>query len=233
LGDQSFQLSVDPSAAAGSQVSSSAGGNSPASFSGQLGGLLQSSAAINGIYGAGNSGTLNTLAGGFATLVNNLLTSGVNAAGVAGVPVFTFDASNAAGSAGTLAIDPTVTASQLGLATTGPSAQSNGIANQLAALAGSTSAASQIGGQSAEGLFAAIAASVGQQVSDATSASTTDQTALTTAQTNRQQQIGVSLDQEAVNITTDQRAYAASAQVVTILNQLTQDEINLISPTSG
>ncbi|HWE49112.1 MAG TPA: flagellar hook-associated protein FlgK [Bryobacteraceae bacterium] len=229
IGDQSYQLSVDPSQAAGSQVTSSAGGNSPGAFSGQLGGLLQSSAAINAIYGPGNSGSLNTLAGGFASLVNNLLTSGTNAAGNPGAPIFTYDAANPAGSAGTLAIDPTVTADQLGLATTGAGAQSNGIANQLAGLAGSTAAASQIGGQSAEGLFASIAASVGQQLSDATTASSTDQTSLTSAQTNRQQQIGTSLDQEAINITTNQRAYAANAQVVTILNQLTQVEIDLIS----
>jgi flagellar hook-associated protein 1 FlgK len=146
------------------------------------------------------------------------------------VPLFTFNAANPAGAAGTLAVDPTVTPAALGLAS---ATQSNGVANQLAELAGSTSASSQISGFSAEGLFASIAASVGQQLSSANSASTADQTALTTAQTNRQQQIGVSLDQEAVNITTSQRAYEANAQVVTILNQLTEDDINLIPVSAG
>jgi flagellar hook-associated protein 1 FlgK len=227
IGDQAYQLSATVSAT-GSQITSSAGGNSPITFSGQLGALLQAGATI----GATTS-SLNTLATGFASQVNTLLTSGVTAAGTAGAPIFTFDPTNPAGTAGTLAIDPTVTSAQLGLATAGTSAQSNGIANQLAQLASSTATANQIGGLSAEGYFASIAASVGQQLSGANAASTTDQTALTAAQTSRQQQIGVSLDTQAVDITTAQRAYQANAQVVTILNQLTEDAINLIPATSG
>ena len=122
---------------------------------------------------------------------------------------------------------------QLGLATTGANAESNGVSNELAGLSGSTAAADQISGLSAEGLFGSIAASIGQQLSDANTASTADQTTLTTAQTNRQQETGVSLDQEAATITTYQRSYQANAQVISILNQLTQDVINLIPPTSG
>jgi flagellar hook-associated protein 1 len=235
IGDQSFSLSANPSAAPGSQIVSSAGGNSPSSFSGQLGALLQTQ---NGTFAqllgsGGNPGSLNTLAAGFASRVNTLLSSGVTASGAAGVPIFTYDAANPTNAARTLALDPSVTADQLGLATTGANAESNGVSNELAGLSGSTAAADQISGLSAEGLFGSIAASVGQQLSDANTASTADQTTLTTAQTNRQQETGVSLDQEAATITTYQRSYQASAQVISILNQLTQDVINLIPPTSG
>jgi flagellar hook-associated protein 1 FlgK len=229
LGDQSYALSANLAAAPGSQISSAAGGNSPASFSGQLGALLQTQngtiAQLTG--GNGQTGSLNTLAQGFADLVNNALSSGTNAAGGAGIPIFTYDAANPAG---TLALDPTVTAAQLGLASP---TESNGVANQLAALPGSTAAVDQIGGQSAEGLFSSISASVGQQLSDANTASTADQTTLTTAQTNRQQQSGVSLDQEAVNVTDYERSYEASAQVVSILDQLTEDAINIGTPSTG
>ena len=138
---------------------------------------------------------------------------------------FTYDPANAAQN---LQLDPSVTADQLGLASTGASAQSNGVANELAALPGSTSLLA-LGNQTAEGMFGSIAASVGQQLSDAQTASTADQTALTTAQANQQQQSGVSLDQEAVNVTTFERAYQANAQVVAVLNQLTADSVNLIS----
>lgn len=229
LGDQSYALSANVAAAPGAQISSAAGGNSPASFSGQLGALLQTQ---NGtiaqlLGGNGQPGSLNTLAQGFADLVNTALSSGTNAAGNPGVPIFTY---NAANPAGTLAVDPTVTANQLGLAS---ATESNGVANQLAALPGSTAAAGQIGGQSAEGLFGSIAALVGQQSSDANTASTADQTTLTTAQTNRQQQSGVSLDQEAVNITDYERSYEASAKVVSILSQLTLDAINIGTPSAG
>jgi flagellar hook-associated protein 1 FlgK len=235
LGDQSFTLTVDPTGAAGSQVTSSAGGSSPASFSGQLGALLQiQNGTFDALLGSGtNPGTLNTLASGFASQVNTLLTSGVTSSGAAGVPLFTYNTTSPQQAAASLAVDPTVTAAALGLATTGTSGTANGIANQLAALPGSTAAASQIGGLSPVSYFAAIAASVGQQLSDATAASTAAQTTLTTAQNNRQSLIGVSLDQEALNITADQRAYQASAQVISILNNLTLDTVNILTPTSS
>jgi flagellar hook-associated protein 1 FlgK len=231
IGDQAYTLSANPSAAPGSQISSSAGGNSPAAFSGTLGALLETrNGAIAQLLGSnGSPGTLNTLASGFATRVNALLSSGVTASGASGVPIFTFDTTDPTNAARTLTLDPSVTGSQLGLATTGTGAESNGIANSLAALPSSTASADQVGGLSAEGYFGAIAAGVGQQLSDAETASTSDQTALTTAQSSRQQQSGVSLDTEATNITTYERDYQASARVVTILEQLTADAVNLIS----
>jgi flagellar hook-associated protein 1 FlgK len=234
LGDQAYKLSANPSAAAGSQISSSAGGNSPTAFSGTLGALLATrNGTINQLLGSGsNPGSLNTLASGFASRVNALLTSGVTSTGAAGVPIFSFDATNPANAARTLTLDPSVTGSQLGLGATGTSSQSNGTANALAALPASTASADQVGGLSAEGYFGSIAAGVGQQLSSAQSSASSDQTSLVTAQTNRQQQIGVSLDQEATNITAYERDYQANARVVTILTQLTADAVNLISAGS-
>ncbi len=235
IGSQSFALSADASAAPGSQISSAAGGNSPSSFSGQLGALLDTrNGTITQLLGGnGAAGTLNTLAAGFASRVNTLLSSGNTTSGAPGVPLFSYDTTNPENAAASLTLDPTVTAAQLGLASNGAGGVANGIANQLAGLAGSTAPADQIAGFSAEGLFGSIAASVGQQLSDASNASTSDQTTLTAAQTNRQQQSGVSLDQEAANITAYQRSYQANAQVISILNQLTEDTINLITPTTG
>lgn len=235
LGDQAYTLSANPAAAPGSQISSSAGGNSPTSFSGQLGGLLNTqNNSIGQLLGSGgNPGTLNTLAAGFASRVNTLLSSGVTSSGAAGVPIFTYDTVDPTNAARTLALDPTVTADQLAAGSTGANAESNGVANALAALPDSTAAADQIDGVSAEGYFGNIAASVGQQLSDANTASTADQTTLTTAQTTQQQQSGVSLDQEAADITAYQRTYDANAQVVSILNQLTEDEVNMIVPSTG
>jgi flagellar hook-associated protein 1 FlgK len=234
-GSQAYTITANPGASAGSQISSSAGGNSPTTFSGALGALLSTrNNVIDGLVGsAGSPGTLNSLASGFASRVNTLLTSGVTSTGAAGVPIFSYDTSDPSNAARTLALNSSVTPDQLALATTGASAQSNGIANALAALPSSTAAADQIGGLSPTGAFAAIAASVGQQLSDAQSASTSDQTTLTAAQANRQQQIGVSLNQEAINITTYQRAYSANAQIVSTLSQLTGDAINMISGSGG
>jgi flagellar hook-associated protein 1 FlgK len=232
LGDQAYTLSVNPNAAPGTQVSSSGGGNSPTSFSGQLGALLgfQNNTIAALIGGNGQTGGLNTLAAGFANLVNTALKNGTTSAGSPGTPIFTYDQTNPVNAARSLAVAPNLTPSDLGLADT---TSSNGVANYLAALPGSTAAGDQIAGFSAEELFGSIASSAGQQLSDATTASTADQTALTAAQTNRQQVSGVSLDQEAVSVTAFERAYQANAQVVSILNQMTQDTINLIGPTGG
>ena len=229
-GDQAWSLSANPSAAAGSQITSSAGGNSPATFSGSLGALLGvRNGAIAQLLGSGsNPGALNELAKGFAARVNNLLSAGTTAAGASGVPIFSFDQTNDANVAGTLTLISSVTPAQLGLASAGPPAVANGVANQLAALPSSNNPADQIGGLSAEDLFGSIAASIGQLTSDAQSQATTDQTTLTSAQAQRQQTSGVSLDQEAVSITASERAYEASARLVSILDQLTSDEVNIL-----
>jgi flagellar hook-associated protein 1 FlgK len=228
--DQLYTLSVNPSAAPGNQVSSSGGGYSPESYSGQLGALLDfRNGPLQTLQGGnGVSGTLNDLAQGFASRVNALLSSGVTAGGVPGVPLFTYDNVNSANVARTLAIDPSVTTDQLALATTGVSPQSNGVAAALAGLASSTQAADQISGLSPQGLFASIAAGVGQQLSDARNQSAGDQTTLTSAQASRQQVSGVSLDQEAVSITAYQRSYQASAKLISILDDLTSTAVNLI-----
>ncbi len=230
LGDQAYKLSANLSAPAGSQIASSGGGVTPSSFSGTLGGLVDTlNNTITPILGGnGQTGSLNTLAQGFASSVNNLLTSGVTSGGAAGVPLFTYDATNPANVAATLAVDPSVTQDQLGLATTGASASSNGIANQLAGLAASNNPASQINGVAPQDYYSSIAQSVGQQLSDATAQSTSDQTSLTSAQANQTAVEGVSLDQEAINITADQRSWEAAAKLVSVMDNLTLDSVNLV-----
>lgn len=227
LGDQAFTLTANLSAAPGSQITSSGGGSAPPSFSGTLGGLVDAlNSTITPILGGnGQAGSLNTLAQGFASTVNTLLTSGVTSSGAAGVPIFTY---NVANPAATLSVDPSVTPDQVAVATTGPSAQSNGVANQLAGLAGSGNPAYQIDGLAPQDYYSSIAQTVGQQLSDATSQSTADQTTLTAAQANQTAVEGVSLDQEAVNITADQRAWEATAKLVTVLDNLTLDTVNLV-----
>jgi len=230
MGDQAYTLSANLSSAPGSQITSSGGGVTPSSFSGTLGGLVDTlNNSITPILGGnGQTGSLNTLAQGFASNVNNLLTSGVTSGGAPGVPLFTYDTTNASNVAATLAIDPSVTPDQLGLASTGASASSNGIANQLAGLTASNNAASQINGIAPQDYYSSIAQSVGQQLSDATSQSSSDQTNLTSAQANHTSVEGVSLDQEAINITADQRSWEAAAKLVTVMDSLTLDTINLV-----
>jgi len=234
LGDQAYSLSANLSAAPGSQITSSGGGTPPASFSGTLGGLIDTlNNTIAPILGGnGQAGSLNTLAQGFASTVNSLLASGTTTSGAAGVPIFTYDTTNASNVARTLVVDPSVTADQLAVATTGAvagtTAQSNGVANQLAGLAASNDPANQIGGLAPQDYFSSIAQSVGQQLSDATTQSSADQTTLTAAQASQTATEGVSLDQEAINVTAYQRAWEASAKLVTVIDNLTLDSVNLV-----
>ncbi len=229
-GDRAFTLTANLSASPGAQISSSGGGGSPPAYSGQLGALLNArNGAIHQLIGDSSApGSLNELALGFASRVNTLLSGGVDSSGAAGAPVFTYDTTDSSNVARTLAVDPAVTPDRLALASTGSGGQANGVANQLAQLVDSTNAADAISGLSAGNYFASIAAGIGQQVADAGTQSQTDQTALTSAQANRQQSSGVSLDQEAVAITGLQRAYEASAKVVSVIDQLTSDEVGLI-----
>ena len=82
LGDQSYALSANPTAAPGSQISSSAGGNSPTSFSGQLGALLQTqNGTIAQLIGGMAIGQPEYARPGFRRPGQHALSSGTTAAG--------------------------------------------------------------------------------------------------------------------------------------------------------
>jgi flagellar hook-associated protein 1 FlgK len=52
------------------------------------------------------------------------------------------------------------------------------------------------------------------------------------AQNLRQQVSGVNLDEEAMEVVEFERAYQANAQLVTVLDQLTDDTVNILSTTT-
>jgi flagellar hook-associated protein 1 FlgK len=79
--------------------------------------------------------------------------------------------------------------------------------------------------------FGQIAASAGQENQTATANQQTQQQVTAQATTLRDQVSGVSLDQEASAVLQFQQAYQATAQVLTVLDNLGQDLMNLIVPT--
>ncbi len=99
------------------------------------------------------------------------------------------------------------------------------MANQLASF---SSSSNQIDGLSIQDYYGSIAQSVGQQLSDATAQSTEDQTSLTAAQASQTSSEGVSLDQEAINVTADQRAYEAVAKLASVMDNIMLDTVNLV-----
>jgi len=207
---------------------------------GQLGALLQmSNTVLPAIQGDANqAGSLNTLAKNFADTVNQLLTSGNISDGpppVPGVPLFTYTDTNADGSAnptlvaGSIAVDPTVTPSNLAAISTGPPEISNGVPLALAQLANPTTGTGEVNGFSYSQYYGNIAASVGNQLQEAQDNVQVQQSLLAQAQNQRQLISGVDINTEAMTAVEFQRAYEANSQLITVLDQITQDTINIMS----
>lgn len=194
---------------------------------GQLGGLLDTRNRLLASY-LGDSqqqGSLNQLAQGLADTVNSILKSGTvssDAGAAAGSPLFTYSSSDPTDIAGSLAVSSSITPDQL--APVDSSGNSNGNANALAALSSSSS----IQGMSYVQFYGQMAASVGQENSDATSNEQTQTQVLAQAESLRDQASGVSLDKQAVQVLEFQRAYQASAQVLTVLNDLAETTLNML-----
>ena len=146
----------------------------------------------------------------------------------AGIPLFTYNNSDATLAAGTLAVNPAITPGAL--APVDASGNSNGNANQLAALA---TAQGQIGGESFSGFFGSIAAAAGQANQTATTNQTTQQSAVSQAQSLQQQVSGVSLDGQATTLLQYQHAYQAVTELITTINNLAGSLMNMIPPAGS
>ncbi|MGA3017872.1 MAG: flagellar hook-associated protein FlgK [Bryobacteraceae bacterium] len=205
--------------------------------SGQLGALVNLANNVFPQYlGDGNNaGDLNTMAKQFADCVNQLLTQGNISDGpppVAGVPLFTYDTTDATNVAQTLAVDPTVSAGQLAAISPGPPEVSNGVPLALSALADPQSSADEINGASYSDFYGNMAAAIGNDLNDATNNQQVQQSALAQAQNLRQQVSGVSLDAEAAALLQFQQAYEANSKLITVLDQLSEDTINMLIVTT-
>src|SRR5262249_51188221 len=128
----------------------------------------------------------------------------------------------------TLSVDSTVTPDQLAAISPGPPYVSNGVPLAISQLATPTTAADQIDGVSYTEFFGNMAASVGSQLQDAQNGEQVQQSLLAQAQDQRQQLSGVSLDEEATTVVQFQRAYQAASRLISVLDQLTLDTINIL-----
>ena len=245
MGDQQYSISeqtavktspapVNPASPPTDQILDSQGNDITSEVTGgQLGGLLDSkNNVLASMIGDGQqAGTLNQFAQGLADTVNGILESGTvsTAPGAAaGIPLFTYNNSDATLAAGTLAVNPAITPGAL--APVDASGNSNGNANQLAALA---TAQGQIGGESFSGFFGSIAAGAGQANQTATTNQTTQQSAVSQAQSLQQQVSGVSLDGQATTLLQYQHAYQAVTELITTINNLAGSLMNMIPPAGS
>jgi flagellar hook-associated protein 1 FlgK len=184
---------------------------------GDLGGALQARDQYLPAY----SNALDSLAYAIGTQVNQQNEQGIDGSGNAGQAIFTLP-SSATGAAASIQVSAT-SPGAIASASSGEGSSGNTNATALANL----STANMVGSQTATGFLASFLAQVGSDTSGVTTNNTAQQAALTQLTTQRDSLSGVSLDQEASNLTQYQRSYQAASQVFTIVDSLMASAINL------
>jgi flagellar hook-associated protein 1 len=219
VGENQFRIQADVTSGPAAAIRDAFGED----ITGQVsGGRLSASLQVVNQSIPGYQDSLNQLAQGIADSVNALLAAGIDANGDAGAALFTYGSSSDAAS--TLAATVGITAAQVAAAT--PSAP-GGNGNALALSALGTSQA--LNGFTFAAFYGNISATVGRDVANAKDSRSVQTQLLSQARAQREAVSGVSLDEEAVRLVEFQRAYQATAKVVTILDQLSQDTINMVS----
>ncbi|HEX3730503.1 MAG TPA: flagellar hook-associated protein FlgK [Opitutaceae bacterium] len=198
--------------------------------------LLAGTAVLSATSGS-MAGTIASSVGGVQTLMDNLdslakqIVTAVNA---------TYNPSNTTGgnfflssalTAGTIAVDPHLTATSLAAGAATGAAGDNSIALAVSNLANqsfSTSGGDVINGTLGQ-YYANAASGIGQAL-DTANTQVTDQTNVQTIVNNqRASASGVSLDQEMSNLMTFQQAYQASAEVFQSVNSMLSDLLSTLA----
>ena len=171
---------------------------------------------------------LDNLAYRIATAVNTQNEAGLTTSGTAGGAIFSLPTDGTAtGAAAAISVIPT-DASAIASAGAGEGATGNTNALALAAIASATDA----NGETADSQLAALLSGVGTTSSAVGEQNTAQQTTLTDL-TNQQSSLsGVSLDQEASNLSQFQQAYNAAAKLFSVVDSVTVTALNLGQETT-
>jgi flagellar hook-associated protein 1 FlgK len=216
-GDQSMPLQF--ASGAGQRVLEDSQGNDMSTTlqSGSLYALLNQANTVE----PGLESNLNQMAQSFATAVNSALQTGVDESNNSPTQdLFNFDP--VAGAAQTITVNP-LQPSELALAD--PTAPGG---NAVAVDITNLQQAGIVGGATLTQFYGNVAAQLGQMASNASNDQTTAESLTTQAQSLRSDLQGVSLDQEAMNLLEYQRSYDATSQFVKVINELTQDLVNML-----
>ncbi len=184
---------------------------------GSLGGVLQARDQEL----PGFESTLDSLAYAIGTQVNQQNEQGVDGNGNPGQAILTLPGSSS-GAAGLIAV-ATTDPQAIAAAATGEGSSGNGNATLLAGI----STTNIVGGETASSYYASLLAQIGNATAGATTDNTAQQATLTQLTTQRDSLSGVSLDDEAANLTQYQRAYQAAAKVFTVADQIMASALNL------
>ncbi|HTH52917.1 MAG TPA: flagellar hook-associated protein FlgK [Edaphobacter sp.] len=184
---------------------------------GDLGGALQVRDHLLPQY----QSSLDELAYQVGTQVNTVNAGGLDGTGAVGGNLFNLP-STASGAAGYITVATTDPAA-IAAAATGEGATGAGNAQALAALATGTT----FSGQTPSTYLSNLLGQIGSDTASAISDNTAQQAALSQLTSQRNALSGVSLDEEAANLTNYQRAYQAAAKVFSITDELMASALNL------
>jgi flagellar hook-associated protein 1 FlgK len=187
---------------------------------GDLGGVLQARDQQLPSY----QSSLDSLTFGIGTEVNQQNELGVDLNGNPGAALFTLPPTQS----GAAALIQVATTDPSAIAAAAPGEGSAGNSNILSGL----SNPNVQGGQVAAQFLASFLGQIGSDTSAATTDNSAQQATLTQLTTQRDSLSGVSLDEEASNLTQYQRAYQAAAQVFNIANSVMASALNLGVETS-
>lgn len=166
-------------------------------------------------------GNLNTLANTVVSQVNNILDNGYNSTGGTGNTFFT------GSDASSIAVNAAVTnnPSLIQISSSSTSSGDTSLALQVSDL--SSTAQSALNNQTFSDSYDSTITDLGTALDDANTEATDQTTVSDMLSTQRSSVSGVNLDEEMTNMMSYQRAYEASAEVVTTINTLLGDTMNL------
>ena len=216
IGQQSFQLQTQINAAGVHEVYSQGADITSSITSGQLGGTIQ----VRDREIPAIQNQLDALAAGLANAVNTVQAGGFDLNGVAGTNLFNppLAGPGAAASLSVAITDPALIA-----ASSDGTAGSNGNAEAMYALGNQA----VISGQSPTDYYSGIVFNVGNAVSNSSAEQNASSLVLQQLNDQRASISGVSLDQEAANMVQYQHAYSAAAQIISTINTMMSDVINM------
>jgi len=217
IGQNKYPLSTSLDSSGTQHIFSQGADITSTIVSGQLGGILKArDQQIPSIQA-----DLDTLAAGLANAANGVQVAGYDLNGNSSAGQYLFNPPAATGAAASLSVamtDPALIA-----ASSDGTGGNNGNAEALYALRD----ASMVAGQSPTDYYAGIVFRVGDASSSAKAEQSASELVLQQLKDQRASVSGVSLDEEAANMMRYQQAYSASAQVISTINQMMQDVIQM------
>ena len=216
-GDHFYPISAD-SSNLNTIIRDAAGGDITVQVSG---GSLKGVLDVHNNFIPGILSSLDTLAQSVADRVNSVLAGGVDKNGsTPTVDLFAYDA--AQGAAATLSANPLAPDQLAGALPGAPGG--NGNALDLASLASSR----EINSFTFTQFYGQIGGKVGNALASSREEEQTQSMLVSQARRIREQHSAVSLDEEATNLIAFQRQYEANAELVRVLNSLTETTIGLL-----